>query len=451
MVENRNENTENGRALIVGLGKSGIAAAEALKRLKADISVFDSHYSDAKASWAQKNKWHCSFGERPDSVENFDMVVLSPGVPVDTDFVREAERAGAEITGELELAYRFGKGKYIAITGTNGKTTTTTLVGEIFKNAGKKTEVVGNIGVAVMSKALDSDDDTYMVAECSSFQLETTRNFRPLVSALLNVTPDHLDRHKTMENYTLAKAKIFANQGENEYFIYNADDEICAGVVSLCRAVPVPFSRRKELKFGAFVKDGSIVVADGNSVVEICGVKELLIPGPHNLENALAAAAMAYFAGIGAESIARTLRTFRGVAHRIERCGEKNGVFFVNDSKGTNPDAAVKAVLSFKNIILIAGGYDKGAEYGELTGNFDGHVKELVLMGDTAPKIREAAEKAGFSKIHTVSDMQQAVRVAFALAAPGDTVLLSPACASWDRYAHFEDRGDDFKKCVREL
>lgn len=328
MVENRNENTENGRALIVGLGKSGIAVAEALKRLKADISVFDSHYSDAKASWAQKNKWHCSFGERPDSVENFDMVVLSPGVPVDTDFVREAERAGAEITGELELAYRFGKGKYIAITGTNGKTTTTTLVGEIFKNAGKKTEVVGNIGVAVMSKALDSDDDTYMVAECSSFQLETTRNFRPLVSALLNVTPDHLDRHKTMENYTLAKAKIFANQGENEYFIYNADDEICAGVVSLCRAVPVPFSRRKELKFGAFVKDGSIVVADGNSVVEICGVKELLIPGPHNLENALAAAAMAYFAGIGAESIARTLRTFRGVAHRIERCGGKKRRFF---------------------------------------------------------------------------------------------------------------------------
>lgn len=451
MVGNEKENMENSRVLVVGLGRSGIAAAEALKRLKADVSVYDSKFSEEKAFWAEKNGFPFSFGERPDPVRGFDMLVLSPGVPTDADFVEEARESGAEITGELELAYRFGRGKYIAITGTNGKTTTTTLVGEIFCNAGKKTEVVGNIGVAVMSKALDSDEDTYLVTECSSFQLETTETFRPLVSALLNVTPDHLNRHKTMENYTLAKAKIFANQGEKEYFVYNADDVICSGTVSMCRAVPVPFSRKRELDFGVFVRDGHIVIEDGKSGVTICKVGELLIPGPHNVENALAASAIAYFAGIAPEYIAQTLRSFPGVAHRIERCGEKNGVFFVNDSKGTNPDAAVKAVVSFENIVLIAGGYDKGAQYDDLIKNFRGHVKELVLMGATAPKIREASEKFGFTNIHTAANMKEAVRLSYEIASPGDTVLLSPACASWDMYTSFEERGDDFKNCVSQL
>lgn len=451
MVENEKKEIEGKKVLTVGLGKSGIAAASALKSLGAVVSVYDGKESDDKKAWAAENGFPASFGSRPDTVAGYDMLVLSPGVPTDTDYVREAQEAGSEITGELELAYRYGNGKYIAITGTNGKTTTTTLVGEIFKHAGKKTEVVGNIGVAVMSKALQTDDDTYMVTECSSFQLETTKEFCPVVSALLNVTPDHLNRHKTMENYTLAKAKIFANQGEDEYFVYNADDAICVKTAALCRAKTVPFSRKKELDFGAYVKDGKIVIADGVSVTEICGADELQMPGLHNLENALAGAAIAYFAGIAAEPIADTLRSFTGVSHRIERCGSKNGVFFVNDSKGTNPDAAIKAVISFQNIILIAGGYDKGSEYDEFIASFDGHVKELVLMGVTAPKIREAAEKAGFVNIHNVKNMKEAVEVSYRLAEPGDTILLSPACASWDMYAKFEDRGDDFKKCVSEL
>ncbi len=451
MVENEKKEAERKKALIIGLGKSGIAAASALHSLGVEVSVYDSQESEEKKEWAERNGMHASFGPHPDTVSGYDMLVLSPGVPVDTDFVCEAEKQGAEITGELELAFRYGKGRYIAITGTNGKTTTTTLVGEIFKNAGEKTEIVGNIGVAVMSKALGVDDDTYMVTECSSFQLETIKTFRPVVSALLNVTPDHLNRHKTMENYTLAKAKIFENQGENEYYVYNADDAICAKTVSSCRAKTVPFSRKRELDFGACVKDGKIVVADGSSVTEICGVDELLMPGLHNLENALAAAAIAYFAGVSAKAIADTLRSFTGVSHRIERCGEKNGVFFVNDSKGTNPDAAIKAVISFENIILIAGGYDKGSEYDEFIASFDGHVKELVLLGATAPKIRAAAEKAGMFHVHDVKNMKEAVSLSYRLAEPGDTVLLSPACASWDMYAKFEDRGDDFKKCMAEL
>ena len=451
MVENEKKEIEGKNVLVVGLGKSGLAAASALKSVGARVSVYDSKENDEKKEWAAKNGFRASFGPRPDTVSGYDMLVLSPGVPTDVDYVTDARENGAEITGELELAYRCGKGRYVAITGTNGKTTTTTLVGEIFKHAGKKTEVVGNIGVAVMSKALDADDDTYMITECSSFQLETTKTFRPVVSALLNVTPDHLNRHKTMENYTLAKAKVFANQSENEYFVYNADDAICTRTASMCRARAVPFSRKKELDYGAYIRDEKIVIADGSSIIEICGADELQMPGLHNLENALASAAIAYFAGVSPRPIADTLRSFAGVSHRIERCGSKNGVFFVNDSKGTNPDAAIKAVISFQNVILIAGGYDKGSEYGEFIASFDGHVKELVLMGVTAPKIRRAAKEAGFFNIHDAENMKEAVEISYRLAEPGDTILLSPACASWDMYAKFEDRGDDFKKCVSEL
>lgn len=442
---------ENIRALVIGLGRSGKAGAEALVKLGAEVDVYDGTEDVEKREWAESIGAEASFGERPAHVKGYDMLVLSPGVPADKDFISEAAEAGAEIIGELELAYRYGKGKYIAITGTNGKTTTTTLVGEMFKNAGKKTEVVGNIGIAVMTKALDADDNTYLVTECSSFQLDTTSEFRPEVSALLNITPDHLDRHKTMENYALAKAKVFANQTEDEYFIYNDDDELVKSLTSECKAKLVPFSRRRELSSGAFVKNGNIVIKDGTFSYIICRTDALKIPGLHNLENALAAAAMAYYGGVGTDVIAATLRTFRGVPHRIEDCGTYNGVKYINDSKGTNPDAAIKAVISFNNIVLIAGGYDKGASFDEFVSAFDGRVKELILMGVTAPKIREAAEKAGFTNIHMVENMEEAVKKASEIAVPGDTVLLSPACASWDMYKKFEDRGDHFRECASAL
>ena len=443
---------ENIRALVIGLGRSGKAGAEALVNMGAEVDVYDSNEDIEKRDWAGSIGAAISFGERPVNVKGYDMLVLSPGVPTDKEFIKEAEAEGTEVIGELELAYRYGNGKYVAITGTNGKTTTTTIVGEIFKEAGKKTEVVGNIGVAVMTKAMDVDDDTYLVTECSSFQLDTAVNFKPEISAVLNITPDHLDRHKTMENYANAKGKIFANQGPEEYCIYNYDDEIVRELVKNCKAKLIPFSRKREFECSsAYVKNGNIVVRDGKFIFVVCRDDALKIPGLHNLENALAAAAISYFVGIKIDVIAKVLKTFKGVEHRIEDCGTVNGVKYINDSKGTNPDAAIKAVMSFRNILLIAGGYDKGASFDEFIAGFDGRVKTLILMGVTAPKIKEAAERAGFTDIHMVKDMKEAVTTASRLAVKGDTVLLSPACASWDMYKKFEDRGDDFRNCVKEL
>lgn len=442
---------EGKKALVIGLGRSGTAAAETLIRAGAKVDVYDAKGDDEKKAWADSIGAGACFGERPENVGSYDLMVLSPGVPTEKDFVKEARDKGVEVIGELELAYRTGRGIYIAITGTNGKTTTTTLVGEIFRRAGAKTEVVGNIGKAVTGVAMDVDDDTYMITECSSFQLETTNTFRPAVSAILNITPDHLDRHKTMEDYMLAKAKVFDNQADDEFFVYNDDDELCKKASMMCRAIPVPFSRQHELDFGAYVKDGRIVIADGVGIVDICGADELKIPGLHNLENALAAAAIAYFGGVGAGPIGDELRSFKGVEHRIEDCGTVNGVKYINDSKGTNPDAAIKAVQAFHDIILIAGGYDKGAEFDEFIGGFEGRVKAMITLGVTAPKIEAAAEKAGFKAVYRVEDMAGAVQKAASIAVEGDTVLLSPACASWDMYTSYEVRGRDFKARVEEL
>lgn len=439
------------RTLVIGLGRSGKASAEALVKMGAEVDVYDSSEDIEKVEWAESIGAEASFGERPANLHGYDLMVLSPGVPTDKDYVLEAAAGGVEVIGELELAYRYGHGKYVAITGTNGKTTTTTIVGEMFRNEKKKNKVVGNIGTAVTTCAMDVDDETYLVTECSSFQLDTTKQFHPVVSALLNITPDHLDRHGTMENYIAAKARIFANQTEKDYLVYNADDELVCRAVEGAKAVKIPFSRKKQLDAGVFVRDGHIVLRDRNLNFMICRVDQLKIPGMHNLENALAATAIAYYAGVETLAVSDTLRTFKGVAHRIEDCGTVNGVTYINDSKGTNPDAAIKAILSFDHIILIAGGYDKGASFDAFVAAFDGRVRELVLLGETAPKIRAAAEAAGFDRIHMVDSMADAVKAAGELAVSGDTVLLSPACASWDMYKNFEDRGDDFRALAQAL
>lgn len=448
---------EGKRILVVGMGKSGIAATQALLKLRAVVSVYDRKEEDkidtSLIQFLKNKKVTCYFGEEPDNTGDLDMVVISPGVPLDTGFVQKAQDAGAEVIGELEIAYRVGKGKYIAITGTNGKTTTTTLVGEIFKNSGRKTYVVGNVGVAVISKALCTSEDDWLITETSSFQLETTKYFRPEVSALLNITPDHMDRHKTIENYAQAKAMIFKNQDQSQYFIVNYDDEESMKLIDQCPAKVIPFSRKAELKLGCYVLDGDIVIRnEQDQIIDICSKDELKIPGAHNLENALAAAAMAYFAGIPTEVIAKTLREFEGVEHRLEFSGEVDGIRFVNDSKGTNPDASIKAIEAMKDgIVLIAGGYDKGSDYEEFINAFHGKVRHLVLLGKTAPKIKETAERLGFTNITMCRDMDECVKTGFKLATPGDTVLLSPACASWDMYTCFEQRGEHFKNCVRDL
>ncbi|MBP6491510.1 MAG: UDP-N-acetylmuramoyl-L-alanine--D-glutamate ligase [Clostridia bacterium] len=448
---------ENKRILVVGMGKSGIAATQALLKIGAIVSVYDRKEEDnidpQLVQFLRNKNVTCYFGEEPDNTGELDMVVISPGVPLDTGFVQKAQDSGAEVIGELEIAYRVGKGKYIAITGTNGKTTTTTLVGEIFKNSGRKTYVVGNVGVAVISKALCTTEEDWLVTETSSFQLETTKKFRPEVSALLNITPDHMDRHKTIENYAQAKAMIFKNQDDSQYFVVNYDDAESWKLVKQCNAKIIPFSRKEVLELGCFVVDGGIVIKnEEGQCIDICGSDELKIPGAHNLENALAAAAIGYFAGISPEVISKTLREFEGVEHRLEFSGEVDGIRFVNDSKGTNPDASIKAIEAMKSgIVLIAGGYDKGSEYDEFINAFQGKVKHMILIGKTAPKIKETALRLGFTDITMAKDMEECVRLGYKIAKPGDTVLLSPACASWDMYTCFEQRGEHFKACVREL
>jgi len=450
-------NIKNKRVLVVGTGNSGKAAVQAMVKLGAQVSVQDSktkqEIDPQLLTFFKDKSVTCYLGCQPERMSDFDILILSPGVSPELEFVKDAQAAGAEVIGELEIAYRVGHGNYVAITGTNGKTTTTTLVGEIYKAAERKTYVVGNIGIAVISKALSAEEDSWMITETSSFQLETIKEFTPEVSAILNLTPDHLDRHKTMENYGLAKANIFKNQNESQYCVMNYDDKVCWKLAKNCRAKVVPFSRLEELKFGAFVKNEKIVIADETGqLTEICGVEELQIPGTHNLENALAACAIAYFGGIEPEVIAKVLREFRGVEHRIEACGEIDGIRFVNDSKGTNPDAAIKAIEAMKNnIILIAGGYDKNSTYDEFVAAFDGRVKALLLLGKTAPKIKAAAEAAGFTNIMMLKDMEECVREGYRMAEPGDVVLLSPACASWDMYTSFEQRGRHFKSCVHAL
>ncbi len=457
-MENKKKYDIKGRkALVVGLGKSGIAATQALIKLGAEVSVQDSkkieEIDPQLINFLRSREVKFYFGKDPDETKRFDFLVLSPGVPSDLEFIKKAKKAGAEIIGELEIAYRTGRGRYAAITGTNGKTTTTSLVGEIFEKAGRKTSVVGNIGVAVISKAINADDDTWLVTEVSSFQLETVKDFKPEISAVLNLTSDHMDRHGSMKNYGAAKAKIFMNQDENSYVIINSDDRECMKLAEKAKARIVPFSRKKELDFGAFVKDGVLTIKDSDGkTAALCAEDELIIPGQHNVENALAAAAMAYFSGVAPAIISESLRTFKGVEHRIEFAGEVDGVRFVNDSKGTNPDAAIKAIEAVKgDIILIAGGYDKGSDFEDFVKAFGTKVKHVILIGKTAVKIKDTAERMGFTDTIIVKDMDACVQEGMRLAKPGDTVLLSPACASWDMYSNYEQRGKHFKNCVSRL
>ncbi len=443
--------------LVVGMGKSGVAATEALITLGARVSVYDKKRADqidpSLFDYLSNNNIVGFFDQEPNKISDLALIIVSPGVPIDLPIIEKARALGIEIIGELELAYRIGKGRYIAITGTNGKTTTTVLTGEIFKDAGRKTEVVGNVGVAVAKKALEATEDTWFITETSSFQLETTLNFKPVISALLNITPDHMDRHKTLGNYAAAKGKIYANQTKQDYFVVNLDDMEAVKLIADCKATVVPFSRKTSLEFGCYVKNNQLVIKDQLGHISIiCAVDELKIPGAHNLENALAAAAIAFFAGIDPAIIGKTLKAFEGVSHRLEFVEEISGVRYVNDSKGTNPDASIKAIEAYDgNIILIAGGYDKGSTFEEFISSFNGKVKNLILLGKTAELIKITAESLGYNGTIMAADMKDSVKKASDLAKPGDIVLLSPACASWDMYTCFEERGEDFKNNVRAL
>ena len=451
------DNVKNKSVLIVGFGRSGQAAAKELARVGAFVTVQDSaeeeKFDPNLLTWFRDNGVEFCLGSMPPDLGSFDMVVLSPGVSPELEFIQEAVAGGAELTGELEIAYRVGHGNYVAITGTNGKTTTTTLVGEIFERSGRNTYVVGNIGKAVISVSAESTEDDWLVTEASSFQLETTKYFRPVVSAILNLTPDHLNRHHTMEAYGAAKAKIFANQTENNYLVINQDDEWCKRLAKDARAKIIPFSLKEKPVPGAYLDGDVLVLADeqGNEH-EICRRDELRIIGDHNVQNVLAAAAISFFAGIDMETISAAVKAFRGVEHRIEFCAAVDGVNYYNDSKGTNTDATITALKAIgKNIVLIAGGDAKKQDFAPLAAELPGKVKKVVLLGRDAYMIQEACDKAGFTDYVFCKDMDECVRTAHELAEPGDTVLLSPACASWDMYSNYEQRGQHFKECVKNL
>ena len=444
------------KVLLVGLAKTGISTIKCLAKYGADITVNDIKTEDQLEEIIAEIKdidgIKYILGHHPENISDIDMVVVSPGVPLDLPFIKKVIEENKELIGEVELAYELANKPYfVGITGTNGKTTTTSLTGEIFEKAGKETYVVGNIGNPVIDAVQAANEGASFVTELSSFQLESIKDFRPNVSAVLNITEDHMNRHHTMENYIDAKARVFMNQDKENFCVLNYDDELTRALAEKCNANVVFFSRLEKLEKGVYVENGDIII-DINEKINLMKVCELSLPGGHNLENCMAAAAMAYVSGIDIEVIREVLKTFKAVEHRLEFVKEVEGVKYVNDSKGTNPDSTIKAVQAYENpIILIAGGYDKGSTYDELLETAKKNVKTLVLLGQTADKIEEAARRIGFTDIHRVEDMKEAVKTCHDIAKEGDIVLLSPACASWGMYKNFEVRGKDFKDNVNNL
>jgi UDP-N-acetylmuramoylalanine--D-glutamate ligase len=446
---------EQKHVLIVGMAKSGIAVAGVLKKLGAKVTMTDLKTGEKLGALVDEAAPHADdfiLGKMPEVITAYDLIVMSPGVPMDIALVQAAKASGIEVIGEIELAYRLCSGSFIGITGTNGKTTTTTLTGEIFENAHRAHFVVGNIGVPAVSKALAATPDTVMITELSSFQLESIQAFKPHIAAVVNITPDHLNRHKTMANYIAAKARVFENQTQEDYAILNADDPLVAALAAQMNAKIVYFSLDSVLNEGVFIEDGAFVAVLDGVTTKIAEVSELFIPGRHNHQNALVAIAIALLSGIAPEVIRETLMAFKGVEHRIAYVTTVNDRIFYNDSKGTNPDSTLCAIAAMtRPTVLIAGGMDKGSSFELLANALHGNVKALVLLGETREKIKAAALEAGFENIYLVSNMEEAVEKAYTLSAEGDAILLSPACASWDMYPNFETRGLHFKSCVKSI
>ena len=445
------------KVLVFGSGKSGIGAADLLGKVGAFPIIFDGNVKVDKDAVVHKTTGDYPLdvyvGELPAEVQSgLDLVVLSPGVPTDIPMVKSFYEQGLSVWGEVELAYQTGKGEVLAITGTNGKTTTTALLGKIMSDACESVFVVGNIGTPYTSKSLEMKDETVTVAEISSFQLETTEKFAPKVSAILNITEDHLDRHHTMEEYIRVKELITAHQTAENVCVLNYEDEVLREFGKNIVPKTVYFSSVCKLDKGLYLDGDMIVLKTETEEIPVVKTTDLKILGQHNHENVMAAVAMAYYAGVPMESIRKSVCEFVAVEHRIEYVTEKNGVVYYNDSKGTNPDAAIKAIQAMNRpTVLIGGGYDKGSSYDEWIQAFDGKVRHLVLIGQTKEKIKETAERLGFYDIILCEDLKEAVAVCAEKANPGEAVLLSPACASWGQFDNYEQRGDMFKEYVRAL
>ncbi len=446
------------RVLVVGMARSGVAAAKLLHKAGAKVVINDSKAAEALGDALLplngldiEYKLGCPAGECLDGI---DAMIISPGIPDTAAFVVKAKELGIYVTGELEMAYQLSSGELVAITGTNGKTTTVSLLGEIFRNAGRTTHVVGNIGYPYSAAGFDSIDSDMFVCEVSSFQMETAETFRPRCGALLNITEDHLNRHGTMENYALTKMRMFQNMTAEDVAVFNGDDPALAPYIPMVKAQVLLFSRKGEVENGAFVRDGVIVTRIGGIETDICPAAEVYIPGPHNLENALAASCMAAACGVDAAVIAHTLRTFTGVEHRIEFVRELEGVRYINDSKGTNVDSTIKAIQTMNRpTAIILGGYDKHCDFTPMVKEMlaSAYIREAVLIGVTADQIERQCRENGYTAIHRAGTLEDAVNQCRSLSSDGWNVLLSPACASFDMFPDYEARGSIFKEIVNDL
>ena len=443
--------------LVAGCGISGIASAKLLNQIGANVILFDTNENlqreDILHKMESNIKVEIVLGNISDELtDRLELVVLSPGIPVDAAFVNALREKNLPIWGEIELAYQFSKGRIAAITGTNGKTTTTALTGEIMRSYFKSVFVVGNIGNAYTKEALHTVEDSVTVAEISSFQLETIHDFLPHVAAILNITPDHLNRHHTMEAYVEAKESIVKNQTKEDYCVLNYEDPYTRDFGERAPGNVIWFSSARKLENGFYLEDDVIYKAVDGKTEALLNIAETKLLGVHNMENIMAAMAICEAFGVPMESILHSVRAFRAVEHRIEYVATKKGVDYYNDSKGTNPDAAIKGIKAMnKPTILIGGGYDKESTYDEWIESFDGKVKLFVLIGQTREKIAECAKNHGIQNIVLADTFEEAMDICIKESVLGDAVLLSPACASWGMFPNYEVRGKRFKEIVHAI
>lgn len=447
---------KNKNVLVLGLGISGLSIIKALHKLGANIIISDTKSESELNNLLQQIEdisMEFHLGTDDFNLDGIDLIIKSPGIPPHAKLVKRAVNENIEIITDIELAYRISPTEnLISITGTNGKTTTTTLTGEIFKHASYNTYVVGNIGVGILEKIVDAKKDDVFVIEASSFQLEHTKYFKPRVSLILNITPDHIDWHGSYENYREAKLKSIKNLDYHDYVIINNDDEYLKGVVDDIESNVILFSVKHALEKGIYIEKENIIINNGIDKTILMSIKDIKLIGKHNLENVLGSVGIALAMGINIDIIKDVLSSFKGVEHRIEFVTNINGRKFYNDSKGTNPDASIKAIEALeKSIILIAGGYDKSASFDEFIKVCKGKAKAFILLGQTKYKIRETALRYDIDNVYTVESMKDAVDLSYKLSVEGDNILLSPACASWGMYKNFEERGYDFKTCVYQL
>lgn len=448
---------QNKKVLVVGTGISGMGAAKLLKKVGACPVLFDSNekldIDELRNKAEDIADITVILGRVPKEMKReFALLVLSPGVPADSPFVEEFKVIGIPVWGEIELAYCFGKGQIAAITGTNGKTTTTALTGQIMQAYYPSVHIVGNIGAPYTEAVPDTEEDSVIVAEISSFQLETIHSFAPKVSAILNITPDHLNRHHTMECYVSVKESIAFNQTGDDICVLNYEDSYTREFGKRCPARVVYFSSKRELPEGIYLKGEDICLAKEGVSRKLLNIHELHLVGICNVENVMAAIGISLAMKVPMDVILDTVRNFKAVEHRIEFVATKNGVDYYNDSKGTNPDAAIQGIRAMtKPTVLIGGGYDKQNEYDEWIEAFDGKVKAFVLIGQTKDKIAECARKHGMENIILADTFEEAFDICVKWAQPGDAVLLSPACASWGMFPNYEVRGRIFKEYVEKI